>query len=286
MNKISIVKIMGGLGNQLFQYALARSNTLYNGNDLYLDTTWYDNQKEREFQLEQLNINAKIADFDLIKNFMTKKNRFLSLLNKNHYKTVYEENIFSYDEDILYSKGNIYLSGYWQNEKYFLEKRGTILNDFQLKIELDDYNKKILKEINNSKSISVHIRRGDIAKDPRLKERIGTIDLEYYRFAIKKISKDQDNLKFFIFSDDIDWAKNNLNFDYEHTFLKNNTAVIDLFLMSRCKFNITANSSFSWWGAWLNNNSDKKIISPKFWYKDIQLQNKAHELLPKSWIKI
>ena len=270
--KIIVVKIMGGLGNQLFQYALGRAHSLKTGRKLFLDTSWYNSQNKRKFLLDNFNLRVDIANERIINNFISNKRRLLLKFLLNQHRMIYEEELFNFDSSIFQLKGNIYLNGYWQNENYFLDHRKTIVHDFKLKNHLSNENDSILDDVKNSNSVSIHIRRGDIAEDSKLNEKIGTVPLNYYKKAVDDISKYHDNLKFFIFSDNITWTKKNFKINQNHSYVADNSPQYDMFLMINCKHNIIANSTYSWWGAWLNENTNKKIYAPKIWFKDKLLQ--------------
>lgn len=152
------------------------------------------------------------------------------------------------------------------------------------KEELSNTNKKISEMISSINSISIHIRRGDYASSERLQVIYGLCPLNYYYTAINSISKAVKNPHFFVFSDDIGWAKQNLKITHPVKFIIGNKALVDLCLMSQCKHHIIANSSFSWWGAWLSTNKNKIVYAPKQWFKKTKLI--PHDLIPESWIRI
>ena len=172
--------------------------------------------------------------------------------------------------------------GYFQSEKYFIDYKKEIREYFTLK---QDLVKKLKEKFKNilSNSCSLHIRRGDYLN---LQEFHPVLDLEYYNSAIKKIyNSSTKNINFLIFSDDLDWCKNNIRIESKTlNFIKQNDEILDLFLMSFCENNIIANSSFSWWGAWLNENENKKIVTPKKWFGDNYTQNNTKDLYCDKWI--
>ena len=291
-NNMIITKLTGGLGNQMFQYAIGRSLAEKNNTELKLDVSWFNSQKgtPRKYGLTFFKILENIATDKEIKKLELYKKRSgikyffnnLFFANNSIYIT---ENSNIFNKNILKNKNkDIYLNGYWQNEKYFNDIRKIILKEFTLKDESSLHNKKIKKLIEDTNSVSIHIRRGDYIEDKKTNIVHGTCSLDYYQDAIKKISKYDDNLNIFVFSDEIKWVKNNLKTILPIIFVEGNKDYEDIILMSLCKHNIIANSSFSWWGAWLNQNPNKMIVAPKKWFNDLE-KNKNNSI-PKTWIKL
>lgn len=172
--------------------------------------------------------------------------------------------------------------GYYQSEKYFKEITNIIRKDFTFPKPVDIINQKLINQIDNTESVSIHIRRGDYLNIPNTQN---ICSISYYKKAINLILKNISNPQFYIFSNDINWCKQHLQID-KAIFISNNTgknSFIDMQLMSCCKHNIIANSTFSWWGAWLNNNPNKIIISPNKWMNDT---NGTGDIIPNDWIKI
>ncbi|MFH1461878.1 MAG: alpha-1,2-fucosyltransferase [bacterium] len=283
-----ITKLQGGLGNQMFQYAIGRFLAQKNKTELKLDLSFYcnkQNEPQRIYSLENFNIKENIAtqkeieDFEKYKNKSGWKHFFYKSFFTND--SIYvKEKQFNFDPKVLKTYDNSYLDGYWQNEKYFKSIENIIRENFTLKNKLPDNLQNILTKIKNPNSISLHIRRGDYVN----KENYNVLPIEYYNEAIKIITEKNSDIHLFIFSDDIVWAKNNLNTEFPITFIYGNKDYQDLILMSLCKHNIIANSSFSWWGAWLNSNPNKIVIAPKKWFNKTEIN--TEDLIPKSWIKI
>ena len=182
----------------------------------------------------------------------------------------------------LFEMHNIYMYGYYQSEKYFKEIANIIRKDFTFSKPVDIINQKLINQIGNTESVSIHIRRGDYLNIPNTQN---ICSISYYKKAINLILKNISNPQFYIFSNDINWCKQHLQID-NAVFISNNigkNSFIDMQLMSCCKHNIIANSTFSWWGAWLNNNPNKIIISPNKWMNDT---NGTGDIIPNDWIKI
>ena len=182
---------------------------------------------------------------------------------------------------------DFYFDGYWQSEKYFIDHREALLDIFTLSKEISHQSKAYLQGITKSNSISLHIMRGDYVSNESTNKIHGTCDVEYYQQAFSKIKETHDNAHFFVFSDDLDWAKDNLGFIDKITYIELAEDIPDheeMFLMSQCNHNIIANSSFSWWGAWLNQHINKIIIAPKNWFRvDI---HDTKDLTPADWTLI
>ena len=192
----------------------------------------------------------------------------------------------TFHSEILNLPNNVYLNGYWQSEKYFNNIEDIIRKEITFKKEPNDLNKKHIDKIISANSVSVHIRRGDYMNNPSTKKKLGLCSDEYYFKAINYIAENIENIHFFIFSDEPQIAKNLLEkIKHPKTFIYNNNdnGSEDLRLMSYCKHNIIANSSFSWWGAWLNKNNNKIVTAPKHWFN---YNPNPNDLILDTWIRI
>jgi len=293
-----IVKLMGGLGNQMFQYAAARRLAWRNKCHLKLDLSFLEGKQygntKRYFGLDRLNIVAqKASKFEVAlcadRNggiFETVALKTIKLLNLGPSLEVYTERDFSFDPVVLELSGNWYLQGYWQTEKYFFDIRGLLLDEFKMKSPLSDIGTVLSEQIINTNSVSVHIRRGDYVNDSKTNEIHGICEISYYAKACFIMERTIKNPHYFVFSDDPEWAFDNLKFNYPVSFVNHNIDAPqeDFSLMKRCKHHIIANSSFSWWGAWLSTNKDKIVIAPKQWFRD-RTVNTA-DLIPDTWQRI
>lgn len=294
-----VVQLKGGLGNQMFQYAIGRSLSIKLETNLYLDLShlldkdFWEKYIYREYELGIFNLQVNT-------NGDKKKRRFFpeSYFNKvrllkekwyqlKNFKVVHEEFIVK-DKFLDYITRNTYLIGYWQSEFYFKENASTLINDFKFKTTLSK-NDKISQQIGSSNSISVHIRRGDYVSNEQTFKLHGICSLDYYRKAIEHISMFEVDPEFFFFSDEPEWVLENLSIPYKSTVIswnKGKESFEDMRLMSLCKHNIIANSSFSWWGAWLNSRPNKRVIAPKQWFADESKNDAANFLIPEEWIRI
>ena len=280
-------RIRGGLGNQLFQYSAARSLADSLNVSLGLDIREFDKNSPYKMDLDNFNLRADFSPSNLIKH---KKydNKLTYLFDKlaGNQRVIYKEPFLMFDKNLCSNIDGTYLKGYWQSEKYFLKNKQNIMKDISFIRNPDKINNKQLKEINETISVSLHIRRGDYITNKTYNSIHGTCDLSYYNKAVdylkKRIGKD---IKVFAFSDDPSWVLENLKLPVDIKFINNNSHennYEDLRLMLNCDHNIIANSSFSWWGAWLNQNPDKIVIAPKKWYANEQLQNP--DIIPSSWL--
>ncbi len=299
-----VTKLQGGLGNQMFQYAIGRHLAYLNDAELKLDISFYNNQSKndtpRRYALDVFNIVESFSTIEDIKKNglpnMVSKNIFLRIYRKFfrnleikkplRERTFVNEPYFDFCSDILKIKRSVYLSGNWQNEKYFYDIADILHKDFTIKNISSNY-KQVNQQISNSKnSVSLHIRRGDYVHNENTNKYHGVCSLKYYSDAVNSIAKKINAPIFFIFSDDMEWVKKNLKIDFPIVFVSNDKLkdYEELILMSKCKHNIIANSSFSWWSAWLNNNPNKIVIAPKKWFQD---PKRAHDNpCPENWIKI
>lgn len=298
--KKRVVKFNGGLGNQMFQYAFAYVLGKKFGLDVVFDFSFFEDVKHyeqatnREFELGVFECGCKEASEEDLAKIVYSKRR--SKLQKFLFKTFkikafapdgntfLQTVFFNYDESLLKSPDYYYYNGYFQNEKYFKSEREDLLKCFSSKMPLDEQNQQVLNKILETDSVSLHVRRGDYVTLECASKFHGTCPLEYYEKAVKLIAKKVKNPHFFVFSDDIDWVNKNLKIEYPLTIIDFNQGKgwLDLNLMKHCKHNIIANSSFSWWGAWLNENPEKIVIAPKKW----NTQNKKCEIIPNEWIKL
>lgn len=292
-----IVKLSGGLGNQMFQYAAAKALSVSNNLELKLDISHFDkvisNETLRYYRLDIFpNIKESVAAKQEINKLVHQFDfDFFNRVYKNFNKRIFNFNkVYKIEHDLSYSaitlKGSksAYLDGYWQTEQYFSTERFVVQECFSLDyLNHHETLQPFLEMIKSEQTVSIHVRRGDYVSNPLTKAYHGTADINYYKRAITKITETAPgNFVFFIFSDDIAWCKKNLIIPCKHFYISTGIDYHDLYLMSKCKHNIIANSSFSWWAAWLNKNSDKIIIGPKKWFAN-QLSN---NIVPANWLTV
>lgn len=286
-----ITKLIGGLGNQLFQYAIARNLAMKHNTELKIDISAFKEYTLRGYSLSPFNIIENIASDEEITSLKTRNPVFFERLVSKVFKRplnppptyVYEKH-FHYDPEIMTLPDNSYLEGYWQSEKYFSDIAETIRNEFTIKIQPTGLNKELTERIKSCVSVSIHIRRGDYVKNPYTSRIHGICDIEYFLRGMNYLGNQICSPHYFIFSDDPDWVINNFNIPYQSTYVTHNHAqndFEDLRLMSQCQHHIIANSTFSWWGAWLCRNLHKIVIAPQRWFNDADKDMK--DLIPASW---
>jgi hypothetical protein len=259
-----IIKVTGGLGNQLFQYAVGRAISDHHKIPLKLDITDCETcSLHNGYRLDQFNTNVAIASKDeiqLLKGSDNLLGKFMRALG--FFRSYYKERQRNILDNNIFDKPNLYLNGYWQNEKYFFKIKEELIKELEPMHPLSSKALTYRKNIISVNSVSLHVRRGDFL----LHSHINTLDVSFYQNAISYIESKVNSPVFFIFSNDYDWCRENLKFIKNAVFVEDSESDIDdLMLMSYCKHNIIANSSFSWWAAWINTNSDKIVIAPKKW---------------------
>lgn len=283
-----ITRIVGGLGNQMFQYAAGRALSLANDELLKLDLTEMSRYKLRPLQLDQFNIKGEVARENEVP-ARPRKSLFgrlsTALKNRNRIPQVIEVKP-EFDPNILDIRGSAHLSGYWQSEKYFAGYADIIRDDFSLRQPMSDERQKTLTLIQNAeRAISVHVRRGDYVSNPTANAIHGTCEPEWYKLAMENMAARHASPTFFVFSDDPDWARQNLEPIGQMIYVEPQTDGRDgedMHLMAACHSHVIANSTFSWWGAWLNPRQDKQVIAPKVWFKSETHGNS--DLVPEAWV--
>lgn len=287
-----VTKIIGGLGNQMFQYAAGLALAEKNNVPLLYDiSTFSSAYKIRRFQLNCFNISASehrlknsnvIGNSWIIKRFCDKFSLFKS-------EKIFIEKSYNYDPAFFDIKPNTFIEGYWQSEKYFENIENIVRKEFTFKNDPYGLNCDWLAKIEDSISVSLHVRRGDYIYNKEANEFHGTCSLDYYTRAVAQIAdRINGKPKLFIFSDDPDWTKNNINLlGFEHSYIGNNNeenCYEDLRLMAACKYHIIANSTFSWWGAWLDSRKDSFTIAPKQWFASNKLN--SDDVIPERWLRV
>jgi Glycosyl transferase family 11 len=296
------VFLRGGLGNQMFQYAAGLALAKKNNTELVLDTVFLNDRIPRR------NFTYRTYDLDIFMiaprfTMLSKCSRSVpvpgmwlgmdlaamkisALFGISHIAE--EKKEFAFDPELLEEKGDVILWGRWQNERYFKDHEGAVRAAFTFRDPLDGEAEVLARDIRSSNSVSVHVRRGDFVAFKNVAKMMGATDLSYYARAAAHIAGHMDTPKFFVFSDDVDWCRDNLTLPFPTVYVpasaEGSKAAFHLRLMSLCKHNIVANSTFSWWGAWLNQNPNKIVIAPKKWYADGR--DERNEIMPEGWIKL
>jgi hypothetical protein len=277
-----LVHLNGGLGNQMFQYATARALAKNNKTQVSLDLSEFNIYKLRRFELKRYAVQAQINTNSYLLRLLAKKIKLHKVLRDIHL----ERNL-EYDPKVLAMGKNSYLEGYFQNELYFSNIRDILIKDFTISDGISKYANEVkYKILRKNTAISIHLRRGDYISNRHTNTVHGVCSLNYYKEAIKLMNKKFINARYFIFSDDMKWVKDNLKMDNAVYIEGTKSPHEDMYLMSLCCHNIIANSSFSWWGAWLNNNKNKIVIAPKKWFSDSNLAKQSEDIVCKSWLRL
>jgi len=275
-----IVRLMGGLGNQMFQYALGRSLEEKNNNEMLLDTSFLENRTPgfvHVFRDYELNLFPKL------------KEKMVTTENAPSNVIPVQEPYFHFCDmlmDATLSGENDYLLiGYWQTHKYFENISDSIREEFTFPDIVEPKTLKLKEEILSCNSVMINVRRADYLTD-NLFENLG---MDYFNKCIDEISKKVDNAYFYVFSDDIEWCKENFKTWQDRFFIVDKSYAghkyIDyLHLMSCCKHDIIPNSTFAWWASWLNKNEDKIVMYPSKWFTDPSKDTK--DMFPEDWIQI
>lgn len=290
-----ISHLIGGLGNQMFQYAAGRALSLERHVPLYLDVKDFAGYAlHNGYELDRIfNIKAQLAGNDELKKVLgwrayspIRKKLYRPQLTKLRGNRMFVDTQFSSWRQINEVPNDCYLMGNWQTEHYFDKVREIVRADFLFKLPAVGRNAELAGKINNSTAVSLHVRRGDYVVNPATQAFHGLCSLDYYRRAIDYVTNRVANPEFFIFSDDISWARENLHLEYSCHYVDHNKgdeSYNDMRLMSLCKHHIIANSSFSWWGAWLNSRLDKIVVAPRRW---VLSDFDASDIIPSAWVKI
>jgi len=289
---VIIMRLKGGLGNQLFQYGFGRALSIMKSSQLVFDKTWYfvnaltRSATPRRLVLNRFRIrdcSIKLMPFKYC--LMEKRNRSATLLRKHKMIFINEDELKN--TDVIYKTDNIYFDGYWQQYSHLKRIRSLLVEEIVPKVSLLSENcARLVKETANPGSVAVHFRRGDYATDVGTRNHHGLCSIDYYHSALEYLARRITIKRLFVFSDDIEWVKDNFLCSLPITYIddSHNLNDVDAFwVMSKCSHFVIANSSFSWWAAWLNNNKDKIVIAPDKWLAGDS--NKSNLILPDEWIR-
>lgn len=279
---------MGGLGNQLFQYAAGKSLAIKNNTPLVIDTSFLNKKGNeeiftpRELALDAFNITAAVVnDFGRDHLKLDKSD----MLNKLRRKFLGYSTIYDYDFDLktgFFDSGkNVILEGYFQSEEYFAAIKDVLRAEFTLKgSEVNT------GDITKQESVGIHFRRGDYSEKQNLNALHGTCDISYYEKAVAYMRSKLADPVFYIFSDDIPWVKENFRGEGNFIFIENKgkqAHLHDFEMLKSCRHQVIANSTFSWWAAWLNANAGKIVIAPSKWFNNREIK---HNIIPPQWIQL
>ena len=288
-----IIRLSGGLGNQMFQYAFGKAIAQARGEKLHLETSFLDHNRTANSQFMPRDFELNLFQLSEIKRVPS-----LALFGKSvsfHLfrwanklgliREVREKAEGAFDPEIHKIVGqNLAFGGYWQSPLYFEGYADLIRNEFRFKEPLSEPSQAIAQQIAATESVCLHVRRGDYGLATN-SQNLGLLSIEYYQKAIESITQKVANPYFFLFSDDPQWVLQNLPLSHPYTLVDVNggkNSWQDLALMTLCKHNIVANSSFSWWGVWLGINPDKQVICPNPWFRSSAMS----DMIPAHWTKL
>lgn len=297
-----VVGLSGGLGNQLFQYAMGRALSLRSGIPLVLDLAWFDQVKGRNDGTTTIRSYA-LAPFELkaatqcVGLHQTQELGFIGrvfrrlgrhLPRRQMGKRVRFERGFAFDPSALQERAPVWLEGYWQSHKYFDDCAGILRQELGRPRAASTPTLEMLEKISRCDAICLHIRRGDYVSNKHAAATHGICDLDYYAAGMDVVSAGLQNPHCFVFSDEPEWARSNLSFpSVPITIVDINgadSAHEDLWLMSACKRFVIANSSLSWWGAWLSGREEKVVVAPRQWFADVSKD--TGDLIPTEWVRL
>jgi hypothetical protein len=284
------VRLRNGLGNQMFQYAAARRLAERHGTDVVIDVSWYANKRPgmapRSYELDQLSVTGRVSQ----RRVRWIRNTPLPTGPIDAYRTLRpraraaRERHFRFDPAVRSLPDNVTLSGYWTSEKYFADIAPIIRAEFAVRSEPSAANKAWIDTMSSCTSVAVHMRRRDYLH-PRTRQ--GVADLEYYDGAVGHLRARCADPVFFVFSDDLEWARANVRLCGDTCFVDTNQGAAgseDLRLMSSCRHAVIANSTYSWWGAWLNPDPERIVIAPRRWMVDPRVDTR--DVLPSEWVAL
>lgn len=292
---VVISHLLGGIGNQMFQYAAGRSLSLAQDQKHFLDLRDFSNYRLHQgFELTRVfNLSVDEADASVIGRVLGWRGNSLvrKILRRSFFSWIrgrkfIVEPHFNYWPELFKLNGDLYLHGYWQSERYFQSFEKNIRKDFTFREPLIGLNKDLALSMQGQPAISLHVRRGDYVSDAKNSNVMNICSVDYYSKAIAHIAEQVEEPVFYVFSDDIAWAREHIPMQFPCTYIDHNhgaESYRDMQLMSLCKHHIIANSSFSWWAAWLNPDKEKIVLAPKSWFVN---GNETKDLFPAGWITL
>lgn len=282
-----ITRLIGGLGNQLFQYAAARRIAHFSGLPLRLDVSAYRSYDLHRYGLAPFNLKAEIATAEDLRPYQRRLTSAISRRAQQYlpvrWRRFISEPHFHFAPEILEARGSAYLSGYWQSEQYFTDIEPLIRDEIRVVTPPGGRDVEVMAAIESCTSVSMHVRRGDYVGH----ETHGVCSPEYYRDAMAYMRDGDAGARFFLFTDDPTWARMTFGKDPAVILVDHNGPerdYEDFRLMTLCRHHIIANSTFSWWVAWLAGHSDKLVIAPRRWFAIDTVD--SSDLVPERWIRL
>jgi hypothetical protein len=294
-----VTRLIGGLGNQMFQYAAGRALALRRGADLKLDVAAFTAgvDTKRRYELDSFSIHGSAAsDAELARFGRAGKPRSspfdrvlrrLRIERANGAWPIYRERHFQFDPAVPELQTPVYLDGFWQSERYFSDIAEMLRQEFRVKGPMDLENKAFVARIESVNAVSLHVRRGDYISDPATNRYHGICSPDYYERSVEYVAARTGSPYLFVFSDDQQWTRTNLRFAVPAMIVDANPSDSghrDMHLMALCRHHIIANSSFSWWGAWLNPSHEKIVVAPRQWFG--VSSNDTRDLISRNWVRL
>jgi hypothetical protein len=295
-----VVKLQGGLGNQMFQYAVGRELQRRSGGELALDLTLLldrfprSNMVVRDYNLDIFRIQPRLTLLSQLARhlpvpllYMYGSSALARALDRAGLQRYISESRSS-PEEVLGARGNVYLDGHWQSPKYFAGSEAVLRREFEVKQPLSPAGEQVAAQMASTDSICVNVRRTDYVTIPTSIKMHGFVGKEYYDRGIEQIAPRLKNPHIFVTSDDVQWCRESLRFEYPTTVLgqecKGYKFGEELALMVRCKHFLIPNSSFAWWAAWMNPSEDRIVVCPKSWFRDPKFD--SPDRIPPGWIRV
>ena len=289
-----ICRFHGGLGNQIFQYAAGRALALRHQTSLIADARLFRTYRTHDYVIDRYQVemtDSTVADLQGLRLPPESQNRVTravwALQNRGRLNYFLEQGL-QYHPEFETLGDNVYLRGYFQCERYFRQITPQLRQELTRPEPVDDQNRRILDQIRSVNAVSLHLRRGNYVSDPKANKVHGTCPLGYYSEAAKHIAERTGRAPtFFVFSDSPEWVQENLKLPFEMRLMTHNSIddpSMDLLLMSSCQHHVIANSSFSWWGAWLNPSPKKIVVACRQWFADPTKNDQ--DLVPESWVRL
>lgn len=290
-----VVRLTGGLGNQLFQYAAARRLALVRQTEVVLDTGWFRHEAggypaARPYELHHLDLPARVVSLPSAtigrweRGLTARIGRWPS--RRVRLPVIRQSADWSgLDQRVLDGPAYVVLDGYWQNEGYFQDHAETIRAELRLPAASEPRFAQLLEEIGSSEAIAVHVRRGDYVTVPQVAEVHGALELDYYRQAVGLVAQRAGpDARVFVFSDEPEWAEKRLGFELPTTHIGRMAwpVTAELRLMASCRHHVVANSSYSWWGAWLAERPGQVVVAPRRWTRTTD----SSAIVPTRWTRI
>lgn len=283
-----ISRLHGGLGNQLFQYAVGRAVALRTGSELLLDTREFNSSNPFQYDLGHFAIEARVANGSELPPAKNRPLAYAWWRKFGRSPRFVRELDLGYNDRIATIGADCYLHGYFQSQRYFDDITPILWKDLSFRQTMSGDNSHMAERIQSGPSVSMHIRRGDYLNSAKARSTHGAPGLGYYERALGEIrERTGSDPVVYLFSNDPDWVRDNMRMDANLVPVAINdgkTAYEDLRLMSLCDHNIIVNSTFSWWGAWLNPSLDKIVVAPKQWFASPKLSNP--DITPPGWLRL